>query len=138
MYTNAFSISIAGSDGTATALMGAIYLMLQARGDAYRRADAEVLEAFSIESDITSSNVSPSTLPCLDAILHEVMRLYPPVAITFPRRVPEGALEAIPSTADLSQLDTQLESITSPAIVLKLTLKMQTSSCRRDGWMAPL
>lgn len=88
MFTNAFSISIAGSDGTATALAGAIFLMLQGQGAAYRRAAAEIHDAFVAECDITSSTVSPSTLPYLDAVLHEAIRLYPPVAITLPRRVP--------------------------------------------------
>lgn len=90
MYTNAFSISIAGSDGTATALVGALYLILKDGAVVRRRVAEEVRSAFAVESDITSSMVTASKLPYLDAVLHEAMRMYPPVAITLPRRVPPG------------------------------------------------
>jgi cytochrome P450 len=88
MYANAFSISIAGSEGTATALSGATFLLLR-HPDAYRRAVDEVRGAFAAETDMTSASMA-GKLPFLDAVLNESMRLYPPVAITLPRRVPEG------------------------------------------------
>ncbi|KAK3303879.1 putative benzoate 4-monooxygenase cytochrome P450 [Chaetomium strumarium] len=88
MYTNAFSISIAGSEGTATALAGATFLLLR-HSEAHREAVREVRGVFTAETDITSANIV-GRLPFLEAVLHESMRLYPPVAITLPRRVPEG------------------------------------------------
>lgn len=88
MYANAFSVSIAGSEGTATALSGATFLLLR-HPEAYRRVVGEVRGAFAAEADITTANMA-GKLPFLDAVLNESMRLYPPVAITLPRRVPEG------------------------------------------------
>lgn len=88
MYANAFSISIAGSEGTATALSGATFLLLR-HPDAYREAVKEVRGAFAAETDMTTANMA-GKLSFLDAVLNESMRLYPPVAITLPRRVPEG------------------------------------------------
>lgn len=89
MYANAFSITIAGSEGTATALAGATYLLLR-HPEAHRRAVDEVRAAFAAESEITMGGSTALKLPFLDAVLHEALRLYPPVAITFPRRVPAG------------------------------------------------
>ncbi|KAG8408382.1 hypothetical protein J3459_017854 [Metarhizium acridum] len=86
MYANAFSISIAGSEGTATALSGATFLLLR-HPDAYRRAVDEIRSTFATEADITASNMA-GKLAFLDAVLNEAMRLYPPVPITLPRRVP--------------------------------------------------
>ncbi|KAK0718474.1 putative benzoate 4-monooxygenase cytochrome P450 [Lasiosphaeria miniovina] len=90
MYTNAFSISIAGSESTATTLTGTTFLLLR-HPHAYRRVVEEVRSAFASESDITSNSLSAAgKLPFLEAVLNESMRLYPPVAITLPRRVPAG------------------------------------------------
>lgn len=88
MFANSFSITIAGSEGTATALAGATFLLLRHSRE-YRRAVNEVRKAFSSEAEITSNKVSAS-LPFIEAVLQETMRLYPPVSITMPRRVPEG------------------------------------------------
>lgn len=88
MYANSFSITIAGSEGTATALAGATFLLLKHPRE-YRRAVNEVRRAFSTEADMISSRISASA-PFIDAVLQEAMRLYPPVSITMPRRVPQG------------------------------------------------
>lgn len=88
MYANSFSITIAGSEGTATALAGATFLLSRHPRE-YERAVTEVRRAFSSETDITSSMVFASA-PFIDAVLQETMRLYPPVSITMPRRVPQG------------------------------------------------
>ncbi|KHN94880.1 Cytochrome P450 [Metarhizium album ARSEF 1941] len=86
MYANAFSISIAGSEGTATALSGTTFLLLR-HPDAHQRLVREIRGTFAAESDIKLSSMA-GKLPFLDAVLNESMRLYPPVAITLPRRVP--------------------------------------------------
>lgn len=88
MYANSFSITIAGSEGTATALAGATFLLLRHPGQ-YQRAVNEVRGAFHNEAEITSSRICAS-VPFIEAVLQEAMRLYPPVSITMPRRVPEG------------------------------------------------
>lgn len=88
MYANAFSISIAGSEGTATALAGTVFLLLR-HPAALRRAVAEVRGVFAAEADITSA-AAVARLPFLSAALSEALRVYPPVAVTLPRRVPPG------------------------------------------------
>lgn len=88
MYANSFSITIAGSEGTATALAGATFLLLRHPGQ-YQRAVNEVRGAFRNEAEITSSRIC-ARVPFIEAVLQEAMRLYPPVSITMPRRVPEG------------------------------------------------
>ena len=84
---NAFSISTAGSESTATALTGAVFHMLQ-NPDTYRKLTEEIRSTFATSDAITLSAVTAKKLPYLNAILQETMRLYPPVAITMPRRVP--------------------------------------------------
>lgn len=88
MYANSFSITIAGSEGTATALAGATFLLLR-HPDQYQRAVNEVRGAFQNEAEITSTRIC-ARVPFIEAVLQEAMRLYPPVSITMPRRVPEG------------------------------------------------
>lgn len=88
MYANSFSITIAGSEGTATALAGATFLLLRHPGH-YQRAVDEVRREFHTEAEMTSSGIC-ARVPFIEAVLQEAMRLYPPVSITMPRRVPEG------------------------------------------------
>ncbi|KIW01749.1 uncharacterized protein PV09_06925 [Verruconis gallopava] len=82
---NAFSISTAGSESTATALSGAIFYLLQ-HPASYASATREVRSAFHAPEEITMSEVKK--LKYLKAVLQETLRLYPPVAVTLPRRVP--------------------------------------------------
>ncbi|CAI6237285.1 unnamed protein product [Periconia digitata] len=84
---NAFSLSIAGSESTATALSGAVFLMLT-YPSVYQRLIHEVRSAHIGEEEITLA--STHKLEYLDAVITETLRLYPPVAITLPRRVPLG------------------------------------------------
>ena len=84
---NAFSLSIAGSESTATLLSGATFYLLT-NGQAYATLVKEVRTAFSSEYEITLA--STNNLPYLEAVLSESLRLYPPVAGTLPRQVPPG------------------------------------------------
>ncbi|KAL8722376.1 MAG: hypothetical protein Q9181_007501, partial [Wetmoreana brouardii] len=84
---NAFSLSIAGSESTATALAGAFFLVLT-HPSVYQRLVDEVRSAHADEEAITLA--STHKLEYLDAVSTETLRLYPPVAITLPRRVPAG------------------------------------------------
>jgi cytochrome P450 len=84
---NAFSLSIAGSESTATALSGAAFLMLT-HPSVYTRLVEEVRSAHSKQDEITLA--STQGLTYLDAVITETLRMYPPVAITMPRRVPPG------------------------------------------------
>jgi len=84
---NAFSLTIAGSESTATALAGAAFFMLT-NPSVYHRLVEEVRSAYSSEDEITLA--STHTHEYLDAVITETLRMYPPVAITLPRRVPQG------------------------------------------------
>ena len=76
------TLIIAGSETTATLMSGLTYYILK---DAERLAKlkAEIRNAFStaLEIDFVSVNKLPYLLACLD----EALRIYPPVADTFPR-----------------------------------------------------
>ncbi|KAL8911234.1 MAG: hypothetical protein Q9171_003581 [Xanthocarpia ochracea] len=95
---NAFSLSIAGSESTATALSGAAFLILT-HHSVYLRLVDEIRSAHAGEIEI--SLASTHKLEYLDAVITETLRMYPPVAITLPRCVPPGgdviAGEFVPS-----------------------------------------
>lgn len=84
---NAFSLSIAGSESTATALSGAVFLMLT-HPLVYNHLIEEIRSTHATEEEITLA--STHKLSYLDAVITETLRMYPPVAITMPRRVPAG------------------------------------------------
>ncbi|KAH8736553.1 cytochrome P450 [Ilyonectria robusta] len=87
MVVNAFSIAIAGSDGTATALTATTFLLLT-HPQVYQQLRDNIRAEFAIEDDIKSTALAGDRIPLLDAVLNEAMRLYPPVAVTLPRVVP--------------------------------------------------
>lgn len=87
IHVNAFSLSIAGSESTATALCGATYQILS-HPDVYEKLTSEIRSTFKSEEAITLSSLNG--LEYLDAVLNETLRNYPPVAITLPRVVPAG------------------------------------------------
>jgi cytochrome P450 len=79
----------AGSDTTATALSGWMYLMLT-NEMAYRKLVTEIRDEFKSEKDITWNRVKD--LPYLGACISEAMRMIPPVPGNLNRVVPpEGA-----------------------------------------------
>ncbi|KAL8985648.1 MAG: hypothetical protein Q9177_004379 [Variospora cf. flavescens] len=82
---NAFSLSIAGSESTATALSGAVFLLLT-HDSVYQKLVEEIRSAHAEVMDITLA--STHKLEYLDAVITETLRMYPPVAITLPRLVP--------------------------------------------------
>lgn len=86
-YTAAQVLIVAGSETSATALCGATYLLLS-NPSALSRLASEVRSAFPSEADILPS--ATASLPYLNAVVEEALRLSPPGPGTFPRRVPEG------------------------------------------------
>lgn len=84
---NAFSLSIAGSESTATLLSGATFYLLKNR-HMYATLIKEIRTAFKSDNEITLA--STNNLAYLEAVLSESLRLYPPVAGTLPRQVPPG------------------------------------------------
>lgn len=77
---------IAGSETTATLLSGAFFLLLT-NTKHLERLTREVRDAFRAEADITIQ--STASLPFLQAVIQESLRLYPPAPNTFPRTTPE-------------------------------------------------
>ncbi|EED21093.1 cytochrome P450, putative [Talaromyces stipitatus ATCC 10500] len=87
MDVNTFSLSIAGSESSATLLCGFVFYTLT-HPTVYQKLVTEVREAFQSEDQIVMANVHHLTY--LNAVLQECLRVYPPVAVTLPRVVPEG------------------------------------------------
>ena len=87
LLSNSSIFIIAGSETTATLLSGAIYLLLR-NPDKMQKLLDELRTTFYDESMITIE--SASRLAYLPAVIEESLRLYPPVAVGFPRVVPQG------------------------------------------------
>ena len=88
IHANAPLLLLAGSETLATALSGATYYLLTKK-PALEKVCKEVRGAFQNEGDITFTSVA--RLPYLNAVIEEILRLYPPVPSS-QRRVtlPEG------------------------------------------------
>lgn len=82
---NVFSLNIAGSESTATAMSGAVFFMLT-NPETYQKVVSEVRTRYKSEDNITLASLND--LVYLDAVMTEVLRLYPPVSGTLPRVVP--------------------------------------------------
>lgn len=81
------TLTLAGSETTATSLSGAMNLILT-HTEAYRKLVGEIRGALMKESDITLDAIKD--LPFLTACMNEAMRLCPATPFTLPRVVPEG------------------------------------------------
>ena len=87
LITNSNSLFVAGSDTTATLLTACTYYLL-ANPHAHRKAVQEVRTAFETAADIDFTKAT-ARLPYMLAVLNETFRLYPPVATTLERVVPQ-------------------------------------------------
>ncbi|RKP06115.1 cytochrome P450 [Thamnocephalis sphaerospora] len=88
IVTEVITLLIAGSDSTATALSWTTVFLFE-HPECMKRLVAELDEAFpSIDETITHSKVIG--LPYLNAVLYEVLRIYPPSSFDLPRVTPEG------------------------------------------------
>lgn len=79
--------SIAGSETTATALACITYHLLK-NPDVGCRLRTEICEAFKSYDEINGA--STVSLPYLNAVILEGMRVYPPLPFPLPRVVPQG------------------------------------------------
>ncbi|RYN20114.1 hypothetical protein AA0112_g10826 [Alternaria arborescens] len=79
--------SIAGSETTATALACITYHLLKFP-EIGLRLQTEIREAFNSYQEINGT--STTSLPCLNAVILEGMRVYPPLPFPLPRVVPQG------------------------------------------------
>ncbi|KAF0329915.1 hypothetical protein GQ607_002682 [Colletotrichum asianum] len=87
---NSEGLIIAGSETTATALSGAIY-MLTTHPAILKTLAEEIRCAFTSESEMNSINTAH--LPYLQAVLEETLRFFPPAPNALPRITPpEGNL----------------------------------------------
>ncbi|KAL9580477.1 MAG: hypothetical protein Q9212_004471 [Teloschistes hypoglaucus] len=76
---------IGGSETTATLLSGATYYLLT-NVEVLEKLCAEIRGAFKAENQITLQSISnPESLPYLEAVLTESLRMYPPVPANLPR-----------------------------------------------------
>ncbi|KAI5802953.1 cytochrome P450 [Geopyxis carbonaria] len=97
-YDNAFLAShssvliVAGSETTATFLSGVTYYLCRTP-HAYAALVAELRTTFASYSHITGH--ATESLPYLNAVIDEGLRIYPPVPIALPRRSPGETVDGI-------------------------------------------
>lgn len=72
----------------ATALSGVTYYLLTSDPAYLKNLTAEIRSTHSTYDDITLESVA--RLKYLHAVLQEGLRMYPPVPVALPRRVPQG------------------------------------------------
>jgi hypothetical protein len=78
------TLIVGGSETTATALSGATYL-LATNPDVFKKLAEEVRSRFKNEDEIDL--ISVQKLEYMMAVIHEALRVYPPVPAAMPRKV---------------------------------------------------
>ena len=86
LAAHAQALIIAGSETSATVLSGLTYWLCRTP-DVYEKLKREVRSRFKSSEEITSTS---ATFPYLTAVIHETLRIYPPVPIGMPRITPKG------------------------------------------------
>ncbi|GAB1317188.1 Isotrichodermin C-15 hydroxylase [Madurella fahalii] len=87
LMANAQILIMAGSETSATLLGGTAYFLMT-NPDKRRKLEEEIRSAFADESEINFASISK--LPYTLAVLHEAMRMHPPVPAGIHRFTPEG------------------------------------------------
>lgn len=87
LKSNSVLFLIAGSETTATMMSGTTFALLK-HPEAMKKLCYEIRTVFHSEEEITFE--SASHLPYLQAVIHEGLRMYPPVPTGFARRVPKN------------------------------------------------
>jgi cytochrome P450 len=77
---------VAGSETSATVLTGLTYYLCRTP-EVYQRLKDEVRGRFQTADQITSQG---ATLQYLNAVVHEALRIFPPVPVAVPRITPKG------------------------------------------------
>ncbi|KAL5048957.1 hypothetical protein BDW71DRAFT_213171 [Aspergillus fruticulosus] len=88
LYATFMILTTAGSETTATALTGTLNYLVNHSPQSLHRLENEIRGAFSSLETITLDAVR--NLPFLNAVIHEGLRLCPPVPWVLPRVVPKG------------------------------------------------
>ena len=81
-YINGLTLVVAGSETTATLLIGCTYFLCK-NPDVLRKLQQEIRTAFRQDSDITIKSVND--LSYMLAVLSEALRTFPPTAFGIPR-----------------------------------------------------
>ncbi|CAI6234808.1 unnamed protein product [Periconia digitata] len=90
-HSNAVTFMVAGTETTATALSGLIYLLHQDENrHALEKLKDEVRGRFSSVGDITLESLA--RLEYMHAIIQEGLRVYPPAPSQLPRRTPSAGM----------------------------------------------
>ncbi|KAJ7174134.1 cytochrome P450 [Mycena crocata] len=84
VVTNAVTAIIAGSDTSATVLAN-IFFFLLSHPDSYKRLQSELDEAFPLGNKEPTDAALLASLPYLNAVIKESMRLFPPLATSLQR-----------------------------------------------------
>lgn len=79
------SLILAGSETSATLMTGALYFLLT-NTPSYTTLVQEIRST----SSLSLASLNPSTLPYLHAVIQETFRMYPPAALSMPRRTPSN------------------------------------------------
>jgi cytochrome P450 len=89
---NALTMIIAGSETLTTALSGALHQLLS-HPNAFESLTSELRTTFKTDDEITASTVT--TLPYLNAVLNETLRMCPPLPDNLRRTVPKGGATVV-------------------------------------------
>jgi cytochrome P450 len=84
---NALTLIIAGSETLTTVFSGALHHLLS-HPSVHKTLTSEIRSGFSAEEQITGASVS--SLPYLNAVINETLRLCPPIPDVMRRQVPSG------------------------------------------------
>lgn len=87
ILANAHNLVVGGSETTGTVLTGVTYLLSKNK-PVMQKLYEELRENFQSSDEIDLLSVQ--RLKYMMAVLHEAMRLYPPVPVAIPRKVPPG------------------------------------------------
>lgn len=93
VYTESYTAIFAGSDTTAVAIRSALYSLCKS-SNAYENLQKEI-DQYEAEGKLSPiiTYAEASKMPYLTAVCKEAMRVFPSIALTFPRHVPKGGRE---------------------------------------------
>ncbi|TID18903.1 cytochrome P450 [Venturia nashicola] len=131
MHSNAALFMGAGTETTATELSGLLYLLLS-NPQKMAKLSGALRSTFQHDDDITMERLSQ--IPYIHACIEEGLRLYPPVPIGLPRRVPTGGSticdDLIPTNTEVCV--TQYSAYHSP------TNFYRPDSFEPERWVQPI